>query len=65
MKTSIEAGVIYLALAGAIGWLWLTGAGASGVAAIQAAIGGTPDPTLRARLRVAPYSPPRPKARTA
>lgn len=59
MRAQIQAGLIYLGLAGAIGWLWVTGAGAAGVGAIQAAVAGTPDPTLRGRLSIRPYSPPR------
>lgn len=59
MKSEIQGGVIYLGLAAAIGWLWITGAGARGVAAIQAAVGGTPDPTLRKKLSIRPYAAPK------
>jgi hypothetical protein len=54
MKAEIRAGLIYLAIAGGIGWLWVTGAGATGIAAIQSALAGQADPTLRARLSLGP-----------
>lgn len=58
MRAEIQAGVVYLGLAVGIGWLWITGAGAKGVAAIQAAIGGNPDPGLKAKLSIRGYQPP-------
>lgn len=65
MRAQVQAGVIYLALAAGIGWLWITGTGARGIGAIQAAIAGAPDPALRAKLSIRPYVAPRPKGQRA
>jgi hypothetical protein len=42
VRSQIEAGVIYLALAAGIAYLWLTGTGARGVQALRDAAAGTP-----------------------
>jgi hypothetical protein len=42
----VQAGVVYLVAAAVIGWLWLSGAGAKGIAALQSGLQGRPTEAL-------------------
>jgi hypothetical protein len=42
----VRAGIVYLVIAGAIGFWWLSGRGAAGVDAVRGAIEGRPSQRL-------------------